>query len=136
MTASGLPAVLIRLVISGELGASWRPPLPEDAACFDEIADIAVSIEEFRGNPLVTSFGVEAIVAAMTGLPTFAGPRAGFDVTESETLRWSFGRFEKFSLRNMEDQQAWTKGREMAFLELKINRRKQQSPRTAMTSPG
>lgn len=100
MTASGLPAVLIRLAISGDSCASWELALLEEP-CFDEMADMAVSMEEFRGNPLAISVEFEAIVAIMADPPTFDGPAAGFDLTGSETLRLSFGRFGKSSLRNI-----------------------------------
>lgn len=84
MTASGLPAVLTKLAIS------VVPGTPSGDALLDDIADMAESIDEFRGAPFPDS-GLE-----VEGLPMVADPRVcrlvkGFGVTSrSDTLLVAF----------------------------------------------
>jgi len=89
MTASGLPAVLIKFAMSaGPAAFSGDALLRFD---FDDTAEMAESIDEFRGAPFVSSArGPELPVIVDKG-PVEVPPRGLGFTTGSETLRVSFG---------------------------------------------
>ncbi len=78
MTASGLPAVLIRLAIS------VVPGVASGDALFEEIADIAESIDDVRGAPIPV-IGLEEVdeppISADFASFRASGPAGGFVVT-------------------------------------------------------
>ena len=86
MTASALPAVLIRLPMSGDAGPSLEPLRGCDLA---DMADMAESIDEFRGNPFAASPWAAATGPAM-GRRGGLGVPSGLLVNGSETLRLAF----------------------------------------------
>jgi hypothetical protein len=90
MTASGLPAVLIKLAISAD------PTVPSCAVFgmldLEEIAEMAESIDEFRGGFPAGSARAFAGPGMMEGRLE-GGPPGGCAATRgSETLRTSFGK--------------------------------------------
>jgi hypothetical protein len=91
MTASGLPAVLIRFAMSVGPGVDSGDALlgPFDR---DDIAEIAESIDEFLGAPFASSARTPEAPAIVDEGPVEEPPRGFGFTTGSETLRLlSFG---------------------------------------------
>ena len=89
MTASGLPAVLIKFAISvGPAAVSRDALLGFD---LDDIAEMAESIEEFLGAPLTSSARTLEAPAMVGSWPAEEPPKGFGFTTGSETLRVSFG---------------------------------------------
>ncbi len=89
MTASGLPAVLIRLAMSAIPGAFSGDALP--VFDLDDIAEMAESIDEFLGAPFASSARTPEEPAMAAGWLEEEPPGGFGFTTGSETLRVSFG---------------------------------------------
>lgn len=98
MAASGLPAVCIKLVISGS-GCAMACDGEEAVGDCGETADIALSIDEFRGigvdGPL-NEAPVGLSIVDLTGVRKILA--GGFEIKGSDTLRVSLTAFGNFNL--------------------------------------